>query len=128
LQHKPELAANVLNFTSGEFFNPEDDPAEFFIWLEASIAEINAFDPTVVLYQAGADMHRDDPLGGILDDAQMRQRDRTVFRKVHAPIAWNLAGGYRGGPSIYEDPVLQTHLATLKEADESIGARVKRSL
>ena len=61
-----------------------DDPDEFFLWLEEAIADINAQGCDVTLYQAGADMHIDDPLGGLLDDAQMRQRDRTVFRKVRA--------------------------------------------
>jgi acetoin utilization deacetylase AcuC-like enzyme len=51
-----------------------------------------------VLYQAGADVHIDDPLGGVLTTEQMTERDRIVFAaaRTHAtPIAWNLAGGYQ---------------------------------
>jgi acetoin utilization deacetylase AcuC-like enzyme len=52
----------------------------------------------VVLYQAGADPHVDDPLGGFLDDAQLARRDAIVFkglRVLGVPVAWNLAGGYQ---------------------------------
>jgi acetoin utilization deacetylase AcuC-like enzyme len=52
----------------------------------------------VLLYQAGADPHVDDPLGGWLTKEQLEKRDRIVFETVsrmHLPIAWNLAGGYQ---------------------------------
>jgi len=52
----------------------------------------------VILYQAGADPHVDDPLGGWLTTEQLRERDRLVFENVATlgvPIAWNLAGGYQ---------------------------------
>jgi hypothetical protein len=55
-------------------------------------------DCDVLLYQAGADPHIDDPLGGWLTDAQLAQRDRLVFetcRELGLPVAWNLAGGYQ---------------------------------
>ncbi|MFO1325434.1 MAG: hypothetical protein U1F15_15415 [Burkholderiales bacterium] len=52
----------------------------------------------VLIYQAGADPHVDDALGGFLDDEQLAQRDAIVFTESKAlglPIAWNLAGGYQ---------------------------------
>lgn len=52
----------------------------------------------LVLYQAGADAHVHDPLGGYLDDDQLARRDTIVFaeaHRLHLPIAWNLAGGYQ---------------------------------
>ena len=52
----------------------------------------------LLLYQAGADPHVDDPLGGWLTTAQLRERDRRVFaatRRMGLPMAWNLAGGYQ---------------------------------
>lgn len=55
-------------------------------------------DCDVVLYQAGADPHVDDPLGGWLTTEQLVERDARVFQAAHAlglPIAWNLAGGYQ---------------------------------
>jgi len=52
----------------------------------------------LLLYQAGADPHVNDPLGGWLTTEQLRERDRRVFttcRDMRLPIAWNLAGGYQ---------------------------------
>ena len=52
----------------------------------------------LVLYQAGADPHIDDPLGGFLTTEQLFQRDQLVFSHLSAlniPVAWNLAGGYQ---------------------------------
>lgn len=52
----------------------------------------------LILYQAGADPHVDDPLGGWLTTDQLYQRDWAVFdwcRKAGVPVAWNLAGGYQ---------------------------------
>lgn len=52
----------------------------------------------LLLYQAGADPHVDDPLGGYLDDDQLARRDAIVFAEARAlgiPVAWNLAGGYQ---------------------------------
>lgn len=53
----------------------------------------------LLLYQAGADPHTDDPLGrGILSTNQLARRDRIVFetvKRLGIPIVWNLAGGYQ---------------------------------
>ena len=68
----------------------------------------------VLLYQAGADPHVDDPLGGFLDDDQLAERDRTVFREARRlgiPVAWNLAGGYQDPL----DNVLDIHDRTMRE-------------
>jgi acetoin utilization deacetylase AcuC-like enzyme len=56
--------------------------------------------PDLVLYQAGADAHIEDPYrAGYLNDSQWVVRDMQVFRWCAAngvPVAWNLAGGYNG--------------------------------
>lgn len=77
----------------------------------------------LLLYQAGADPHVDDPLGGFLDDDQLAERDRIVFREARRlgiPVAWNLAGGY-------QDPlrnVLDIHDRTMREcADVYVAPR-----
>ncbi len=83
-------------------------------WAEAGVG--------VVLYQAGADPHVDDPLGGILTTKQMRERDRIVFStcaRLELPIAWNLAGGYQERPAAtFAErirPVLELHDNTMRE-------------
>lgn len=55
-------------------------------------------DCDIVLYQAGADPHVNDPLGGFLTTDQLAERDRIVFaaaNKLGVPVVWNLAGGYQ---------------------------------
>lgn len=67
-----------------------------------------------MFYQAGADPHIDDPLGGELTTEQMRQRDRIVFeyaKEEKKPIVWNLAVGYQ----IPIDKVIELHLNTVEE-------------
>lgn len=77
---------------------------------------------SIVLYQAGADPHVNDPLGGLLTTKQLRERDRIVFstcRRLGLPIAWNLAGGYQERveapfPERIR-PVLDLHDTTMRE-------------
>lgn len=76
-----------------------DKPDQAEAFLDAIPALLTRFaDCDVLLYQAGADPHHQDPLGGWLTTAQLRERDRRVFDGCNAnglPIAWNLAGGYQ---------------------------------
>ena len=82
----------------------------------------------LILYQAGADVHVDDPLGGVLTTEQMILRDRIVFEaaRLHSiPLAWNLAGGY-------QDPiecVLALHLNTMRACVDAYcdSAAIRRS-
>jgi acetoin utilization deacetylase AcuC-like enzyme len=72
-----------------------------------------------VFFQAGADAHVDDPLGGLLSTDQMRERDRTVFavcRDLGIPLTWNLAGGYQEEPDGSIPKVVALHLNTFDEA------------
>lgn len=72
----------------------------------------------LVLYQAGADLHVNDPLGGLLTTEQMRQRDRSVFSacaRLGLPIVWNLAGGYQRDAKGGIEPVLALHRNTMVE-------------
>jgi acetoin utilization deacetylase AcuC-like enzyme len=69
-------------------------------------------DCDVVLYQAGADPHLDDPLGGWLTTEQLRRRDAGVFasfREIGVPVAWNLAGGYQKAADGSIPRVLEIH-------------------
>ena len=72
--------------------------------------------PDIVLYQAGADSHVDDPFGaGYFDDAQWVARDKKIFRACRAldiPVAWNLAGGYNG------EKTIALHASTYKSSCE----------
>jgi acetoin utilization deacetylase AcuC-like enzyme len=69
-------------------------------WLTALPGTLDALlaEADVLLYQAAADPHVDDPMGGTLTTSQLAHRDRLVFAKARAwgvPVAWNLGGGYQ---------------------------------
>lgn len=71
---------------------------------------------SLVLYQAGADIHVQDPLGGILTTSEMILRDELVFSgcaEYNVPIVWNLAGGYQRDSNRGIKPVLDLHRNTM---------------
>ena len=93
-------------------------------WLETAIDKCSGC--SVVLYQAGADPHIDDPLGGILTTQQMSARDQWVFERLgHLPMGWNLPGGYQvvAGKTEAEqiEPVLALHRETARFRIERFG-------
>ena len=71
----------------------------------------------LILYQAGADPHINDPLGGVMTTDQMLRRDELVFQECKAmqvPVAWNLAGGYQRDDQHGIRPVLDLHDNTMR--------------
>lgn len=84
----------IEHHTMGACFHSRADAANgaFERWLDRAIER--CLDCDLVIYQAGADPHVDDPLGGVLTTQQMSARDRTVFERLgRRPLVWNLAGG-----------------------------------
>ncbi len=80
----------------GEWLDDPDKAPEFLAQIPHIMQRFVGCD--VLLYQAGADPHIDDPLGGWLTTEQLRERDRLVFthsKAMRLPVAWNLAGGYQ---------------------------------
>ncbi len=78
----------------------------------------------LVIYQAGADPHIDDPLGGDMTTAEMRERDRFVLskcREMQLAVAITLAGGYQRDTDGTIAPVLALHRATIEEAQRVIA-------
>lgn len=76
----------------------------------------------VLLYQAGADPHIDDPFGGWLTTEQLLLRDQIVFStaaRMGIPVAWNLAGGYQYDTAETIDPVLLIHENTMRVCTET---------
>lgn len=87
----------IEHLTFGGFAERNQDFNKWLDELETSL--IKQFSNCDILfYQAGADPHISDPLGGFLTTEQMKRRDEIVFRvakKLNKPIVWNLAGGYQ---------------------------------
>ena len=107
----------IEHWTMGRVFNTRSDAdgGKFEQWLDRAIRACSGCD--LVLYQAGADPHLDDPYGGMLTSEQMNDRDLAVFSAFpKTPLAWCLAGGYQtidgleGASKI--EPVLALHRAT----------------
>lgn len=62
----------------------------------------------IIIYNAGADPHIDDPLGGIFTTEALKDRDSIIFSAAadhKIPIVVSLAGGYQDPI----DPVLEIH-------------------
>jgi acetoin utilization deacetylase AcuC-like enzyme len=102
----------VEHCTVGEHYTDPSQAATFLGRLPMMLRRFEGCD--VLLYQAGADPHIDDPLGGWLSTEELALRDRIVFEHCAArrlPIAWNLAGGYQTPLR----KVLDIHDNTLRE-------------
>lgn len=107
----------VNHYTSGGEYTEPAQAAEFLMRLPSIVGAMHDCD--VVLYQAGADPHVDDPLGGWLTTGQLRRRDAIVFDRLAGlgvPVAWNLAGGYQKDPDGSIPKVLEIHDNTAREA------------
>lgn len=112
----------IAHYTAGrDHFKPEQ-AKPFLAGLPSLVRDLCRGDigpVDVLLYQAGADPHIDDPLGGWLTGAQLRERDALVFeacRGLGVPVVWNLAGGYQTDSAGGISPVLAIHRATMEEA------------
>lgn len=113
----------VNHWTAGRLFWARAHAPHFFRALTDALESMRGCD--VVLYQAGADPHVDDPLGGMLTTEELAERDQRVFETLAAlkvPIVWNLAGGYqrdeRGGIS----GVLEIHDNTMRACARTYGS------
>lgn len=107
-----KLESAVENLTFGRWYATPTQGERYLEHLEREVRRFKEFD--LVLYQAGADVHVDDPLGGVLTSEQMRRREEIVFRAALAagvPLAWNLAGGYQRPLS----KVIDLHVQTMRE-------------
>ncbi len=91
--------------------------------LASALEKVWAFDPEVLLFQAGADPYRDDQLGGLgLTFAGLERRDRAVLEGCAAraiPAVVTLGGGYARR---LEDTV-QIHVETCRIALRLARAR-----
>lgn len=109
---------NVLHYTYGSNRIRNED--KWLLDFERRVEEFKHCD--VILYQAGADPHVDDPLGGNLTSEAMRKRDDIAFslyERYDVPIAWNLAGGYQNPLR----KVLDLHDASMESSFQSLLAK-----
>ncbi len=106
----------IEHCTAGAGWRQRSQAAEFLDAIPGIVAQMSGCE--VILYQAGADPHVDDPYGGWLTTGELRERDRHVFAAAQewgVPEAWNLAGGYRRTDNGGIEPVLAIHRNTMAE-------------
>ena len=102
-----------------QFHGPRTNATDYFKALDKAHTEVSGTD--LVFYQAGADIHVDDPLGGILTTCQMAERDEVLrYFAMSRPFVWNLAGGYQLDPKgkTAEQklaPVVDLHIQTQRQ-------------
>lgn len=104
----------MRHFTGGKYYQTRRDAGRFFKDLPTIMALFRDCD--LVLYQAGADPHVDDPFGGWMTTGEMKERDGLVFEylaKHGIPCAWDLAGGYQVEPDGSIPKVLEIHSNTM---------------
>lgn len=115
------LQDTVPHYTYGseDLWRNRRDAEAWLARLPGIVAAFRGCD--LVLYQAGADPHENDPFSrGILSNEHLYQRDLIVFRGLKAlgvPVVWNLAGGY-------QEPlrrVLDIHDNTMRACVEVYG-------
>ena len=89
------LNVDWIQHVSQEHWNP-DEAGPFMAGLPEVVRSFAGCD--LLIYQAGADPHINDPLGGFLSTKELVERDRIVFslaKTIGVPVVWNLAGGYQ---------------------------------
>lgn len=106
----------IRHHTQGARFHRREDvgpnAAHYLQWLDSAISDCLGVD--LLIYQAGADPHINDPLGGLLTDVEMAKRDHAVFAGFKGrPLVWNLAGGYQVAQDKSIAPVLRLHRNTV---------------
>jgi acetoin utilization deacetylase AcuC-like enzyme len=102
----------VTHITSGKSYNNAEQAFDVLgdLWGMG----VRAYD--LVMYQAGADSHVDDPLGGIFTTEQMLTRDIAVLDLCTMrclPCIVTLAGGYKRDDAGSIEPVLALHRQTM---------------
>lgn len=115
---------NITNISFGKYFGTYPSPENYLLYFANVKQQLSVFKPDTIIYQSGADVHVDDPFGGLLTEDQMYERDKIMFqmaKDLNIPITWTLAGGYQrdkdGGCSY----VLKLHVNTFKACKEIYG-------
>jgi len=103
--------SGITHITAGADWHRGCDASAFLAAIDGHLDALAHCD--LVLYQAGADPHIDDPLGGFLTTDELQRRDELVFRGLRArgiPVAWDLAGGYQTPLG----QVVEVHVGTMR--------------
>lgn len=116
------IKKHKLDFIEHYTYGARDANRDGDQWLERLPGILQQFKSVdIIFYQAGADPHVNDPLGGSLTTEQIKLRDELVFKTFFnwkIPVVWNLAGGYQQPIEKVLEIHLNTYRAALKAALE----------
>lgn len=111
-----DAASWITHYSAGGEYQTPNQNDDFIERIPQLVSGMRDCD--MILYQAGADPHINDPLGGFLTTAQLKERDKRVFtvaKYFDIPIVWNLAGGYQVDKSGGIQAILDIHNNTMLE-------------
>jgi len=114
-----DLSRQILHLSFGLTYKQPEQAADYLAHVYRLRTVLQEYRPDIIMYQAGADTHIDDPFGGLLTSEQMRERDRAMFsiaRDLAIPLTWNLAGGYQIEADGSIPRVVELHMNTFEEA------------
>ncbi len=114
----------IFHYSFGKDFHHSGQAGAYLKRIDKLRQQLGAFKPEVILYQAGADAHCEDPLGGILTTGELMERDRKIFEiaaDLGVRIAWTLAGGYQRDRDGGISKVVEIRLNTFRAAIEVLN-------
>jgi len=121
---KIDNKGHYTNISFGKYFGTMSSGENYLLYFNSVKTQLQWFKPDIIIYQSGADVHENDPFGGILTEAEMYERDIRMFtiaKELKIPITWTLAGGYqrdRDGGCSY---VLKLHTNTFEACQKVYG-------
>jgi len=122
-----EMDDEIKHWTFGEHYSRKMFcQKEFLSDLGRVIRGMAADGVQLILYQAGADPHINDPLGGLMTTEELHERDRFVFsacRELGMAVCWLFAGGYIVEADGSIPKVLEIHRNTASEAIQILKAQ-----
>lgn len=113
------LGDRIMHVSFGQTYRKPEQASAYLAAVRGLRSRLQEFAPQIILYQAGADTHINDPFGGLLTTEQMRTRDHRMLkiaRDLSIPLTWNLAGGYQVESDGSIPRVVELHLNTFEEA------------
>lgn len=124
LKYMPNISSSILHVSFGKHFHSPKDSDNYMEKMKGLSSDIYEFKPDLIIYQAGADVHINDPYGGVLTTEEMFERDKIMFsiaKDNNIPITWNLAGGYQLDEDGSCSKVIKLHLNTFEACKEVYG-------